>query len=306
MTFTLVHLIPGDPAAVMLGLDATPLELARLRANLGLDQPLPIQFVTYVAHVAQGQFGDSIFQHQPVAALILERMPATVELAAAAMLVAITLGVTTGILSATRPYSWFDALSSLLALAGVAMPVFWFAMLAILLFSLRLNWLPSFGRGEGLAQGVVVLLQRGDASTLLDSVRHTILPAITLGVFSTAVISRLVRSSMLEVLSLDYIRTARAKGLAEAAVLVRHALRNALIPVVTVLGLQVGALLGGAVIAETVFAWPGMGRLLITAINQRDYPLVQALVLVIAATISLINFLVDILYAWLNPRIGAA
>ena len=158
MTFTLVHLIPGDPAAVMLGLDATPLELARLRTNLGLDQPLPIQFVTYVAHVAQGQFGDSIFQHQPVAALILERMPATVELAAAAMLVAITLGVTTGILSATRPYSWFDALSSLLALAGVAMPVFWFAMLAILLFSLRLNWLPSFGRGEGLAQGVVVLL----------------------------------------------------------------------------------------------------------------------------------------------------
>lgn len=304
MTFTLVHLIPGDPAAVILGLDATPIELARLRTNLGLDQPLPIQFVTYAAHVLQGQFGDSIFQHQSVSSLIVDRMPATIELTVAAMLVAISIGVTTGIISATQPYSWFDALSTLLALAGVAMPAFWFGMLAILLFSLRLSWLPSFGRGEGVVQAVLILVTSGDAGVLVDSLRHIILPAVTLGVFSTAVISRLVRSSMLEVLGLDYIRTARAKGLAAPAVLVRHALRNALIPVVTVMGLQVGALLGGAVIAETIFAWPGIGRLLITAINQRDYPLVQALVLLVASTISVVNFFVDILYAWLNPRIG--
>jgi peptide/nickel transport system permease protein len=305
MTFTLVHLIPGDPAAVLLGLDATPIELARLRINLGLDQPLPIQFVTYAAHVLQGEFGDSIFQHQSVSSLIVDRMPATIELTVAAMLVAISFGVTTGIISATQPYSWFDALSTLLALAGVAMPAFWFGMLAILLFSLRLSWLPSFGRGEGIVQAVLILVTSGDAGVLVDSLRHIILPAVTLGVFSTAVISRLVRSSMLEVLGLDYIRTARAKGLAAPAVLVRHALRNALIPVVTVMGLQVGALLGGAVIAETIFAWPGIGRLLITAINQRDYPLVQALVLLVASTISIVNFFVDILYAWLNPRIGA-
>jgi peptide/nickel transport system permease protein len=305
MTFTLVHLIPGDPVVVMLGLTATPAELARLRANLGLDQPLPVQFLTYAANSLQGRFGESIFQHQSVLSLILDRMPATVELAAAAMLVAISIGVTTGIISATRPYSWFDSAASVVALAGVAMPAFWFGMLAILLFSLRLGWLPSFGRGESIVNAVSTILTTGNFSTLVDSLRHIILPAFTLGIFSTAIISRLVRSSMLEVLGLDYIRTARAKGLRERVVLTRHALRNALIPVVTVMGLQVGALLGGAVIAETIFAWPGLGRLLITAINQRDYPLVQALVLVVASTISVVNFLVDVLYAWLNPRIGA-
>ena len=306
MTFTLVHLIPGDPVVVMLGLTATPAELARLRANLGLDQPLPVQFLTYAANALQGRFGESIFQHQSVFSLILDRMPATVELAAAAMLVAISIGVTTGIISATRPYSWFDSAASVVALAGVAMPAFWFGMLAILLFSLRLGWLPSFGRGESIVNAVSTILTTGNFSTLVDSLRHIILPALTLGIFSTAIISRLVRSSMLEVLGLDYIRTARAKGLRERVVLTRHALRNALIPVVTVMGLQVGALLGGAVIAETIFAWPGLGRLLITAINQRDYPLVQALVLVVASTISVVNFLVDVLYVWLNPRIGAA
>ncbi len=306
MTFTLIHSIPGDPAQVMLGLEATPVELERIRANLGLDQPLPIQFIRYAGQIVQGQFGNSIFLHQPVATIILDRMPATLELTVAAMLVAVTFGVLTGIISATRPYSWFDTIASVAALAGVAMPAFWFGMLAILLFSLRLSWLPSFGRGAAFVDAIGALITRGDANALIDSIRHIILPAFTLGVFSTAIISRLVRSSMLEVLNLDYIRTARAKGLREATVLVRHALRNALIPVVTVMGLQVGALLGGAVIAETIFAWPGMGRLLITAINQRDYPLVQALVLVIAVSISIINFLVDILYVWLNPRISTS
>ena len=306
MTFLLIRSIPGDPAQVMLGLEATPIELQRIRTNLGLDQPLPIQFIRYAGQILQGQFGNSIFLHQPVSTIILERMPATVELTIAAMLVAATLGVVAGIISATRPYSWFDTVISIAALAGVAMPAFWFGMLAILLFSLQLGWLPTFGRTAAIVDAVGALLTQGNPGVLIDSIRHIILPAITLGIVSTAIIARLVRSSMLEVLGNDYIRTARAKGLAEPTVLVRHALRNALIPVVTVMGLQVGALLGGAVIAERIFAWPGMGMLLITAINQRDYPLVQALVLVIASSISIINFLVDIMYVWLNPRISAS
>ncbi len=304
LTFSLLHMIPGDPAQVILGTDATPEELARLRTVLELDQPLPVQFLNYLGRVVHGEFGDSIFQHESVMSLILERLPATIELTVAAMLVAIVLGIITGVISSTRPYSWFDAASSVISLAGVAMPVFWLGMLAILLFSLRLGWLPSFGRGEGILPATLHMITTGDPGTLVDSLRHLALPAISLGAFSTAIISRLVRSSMLEVLNLDYIRTARAKGMGERGVVIGHALRNALIPVVTVMGLQVGVLLGGAVITETIFAWPGIGRLLITAINQRDYPLVQGLVFVIALMVSIMNLLVDILYAWLDPRIG--
>ncbi len=306
LTFVLVHLIPGDPALVILGTDATPEEVVRLRGLLGLDQPLPIQFVNYIGRVARGDFGDSIFQHEPVMKLIMERLPATIELTLAAMLIATLVGGITGIISATRPYSWFDSISSVFALAGVAMPVFWLGMLAILLFSLTLNWLPSFGRGEGVFPSLAHLFTTGDFEPLVDSIRHLILPAFVLGAFSMAIISRLMRSSMLEVANLDYIRTARAKGLAEKTVITRHALRNALIPVVTVLGLQVGVLLGGAVIAETIFAWPGVGRLLINAISQRDYPLVQALVFIIALMVSLVNLGVDLLYGWLNPRVSAS
>ncbi len=306
MTFTLVHLIPGDPALVILGTDSTPEELERLRHLLELDQPLAIQFVNYIGRVVRGEFGDSIFQHEPVMKLILERLPATIELTLAALLIATVVGVIAGIISATRPYSFFDAASSVIALAGVAMPVFWLGMLAILLFALTLNWLPSFGRGEGIFPATWQFIWSGNSAPLEDAVRHLILPALVLGAFSTAIIARLVRSSMLEVLNLDYVRTARAKGLRERSVIFRHALRNALIPVVTVLGLQMGVLLGGAVIAETIFAWPGIGRLLIGAINQRDYPLVQALVFVIAFLVCLVNLAVDLLYVWLNPRVGAS
>ncbi len=304
MSFTLIHLVPGDAAQVMLGTDATPEELIRLRGLLELDQPLPVQYLRYMSRVLQGQFGDSIFQHEPVSELIWERFAATVELTIAAMLFAATLGTLTGVISATRPNSWFDTLSVLFALAGVAMPVFWLGMLGILLFALRLGWLPSFGRGDGVFTSLALLVTTGNVTSLIDSLRHLILPAVTLGAFSTAIISRLVRSSMLEVLGMDYIRTARAKGLGSRIVLTRHALRNALIPVVTVMGLQIGVLLGGAVIAETIFAWPGLGRLLINAINTRDYPLVQGLVFVIALLVSVINLMVDILYAWLNPRVS--
>jgi peptide/nickel transport system permease protein len=302
ITFTLVHLIPGDPAQVILGTDSTPEELERLRHLLELDQPLTNQFVNYMGRVVRGDFGNSIFQHEPVMELILERLPATIELTIAALLIATVIGIIAGIISGTRPNSFFDGASSVIALAGVAMPVFWLGMLAILLFSLTLNWLPSFGRGEGIIPSLIEFLSSGNAAPLQNSIRHLILPAFVLGAFSTAIIARLVRSSMLEVMSLDYVRTARAKGLRERSVIIRHALRNAFIPVVTVLGLQMGVLLGGAVIAETIFAWPGIGRLLIGAINQRDYPLVQALVIVIALMVCIVNLGVDLMYVWLNPR----
>ncbi len=305
LTFFLIHMIPGDPAMVILGTDATPEDLERLRGLLELDRPLPVQFVSHLGRVVRGDFGDSIFQHEPVSKLIGERLPATIELTLASLLVATTLGVITGIISATRPYTWFDTLSSVFALAGVAMPVFWLGMLSILVFSLWLGWLPSFGRGAGLLPALGTLFRTGNLEPLGDSIRHLILPAFVLGAFSTAVIARLMRSSMLEVIGQDYVRTARAKGLSNRTVLVRHALRNALIPVVTMLGLQMGVLLGGAVIAETIFAWPGMGRLLVNAISQRDYPLVQGLVIVIALMVSLVNLAVDLLYVWLNPRIAA-
>jgi peptide/nickel transport system permease protein len=303
LTFALIHLTPGDPVLVMLGTDATPTELERLRHLLGLDQPLYVQFVQYLGRLITGQMGDSIFQHQAVTKLIADRFPATIELTVAAMLIAIAVGLVTGVISALVPYSAFDVLAMFIALSGVAMPVFWLGMLAILLFALQLGWLPSFGRGEPLSDAVHSLVRYGDPQDLLDAARHLLLPALTLGAFSTALISRLVRSALLEVLGQDYVRTARAKGLRNSFVLGRHALPNALIPVVTVIGLQVGTLLGGAVIAETIFAWPGIGRLLIQAISQRDYPLVQGIVLLTAVVVSLINLLVDLLYGAINPRV---
>jgi ABC-type dipeptide/oligopeptide/nickel transport system permease component len=303
LTFALIHLTPGDPVLVMLGQDATPSELERLRHLLGLDQPLYIQYIQYIGRLATGQIGDSIFQHQAVTKLIGDRFPATVELTLAAMLIAIVLGMLTGIISAVLPYSVFDVTAMLLALAGVAMPVFWLGMLAILLFSLQLGWLPSFGRGEPIISAVQYLFRSGDPSDVLDALRHLVLPALTLGAFSAALISRLVRSALLEVLNQDYVRTARAKGLGQPPVIGRHALPNAMIPVITVIGLQVGTLLGGAVLAETIFAWPGIGRLLIQSISQRDYPLVQGIVMLTALAVSLINLAVDLLYGVINPRV---
>jgi len=303
LTFGLIHLTPGDPVLVMLGQDATPSELERLRHLLELDQPLHIQFVNYLGRLATGQLGDSIFQRQPVARLLAERFPATVELTLAAMLVAIVVGMLTGMISALRPYSAFDVVAMFVALSGVAMPVFWLGMLAILLFSLQLGWLPSFGRGEPVTDAVGAWVRFGDPMDVIDSFKHLLMPALTLGAFSAALISRLVRSALLEVLGQDYVRTARAKGVRAVLVIAGHALPNALIPVVTVIGLQVGTLLGGAIIAETIFAWPGIGRLLIQAINQRDYPLVQGIVLMTALVVSAINLVVDLLYGVINPRV---
>lgn len=305
LTFFLIRMIPGDAAQVILGLDSTPEDLANLRAVLGLDLPMPVQFANHLGRVLRGDLGDSIFQHEPVGKLILERLPATIELTVAALFFAAVVGSIAGIVSATRPNSWFDSASSIIALAGVAMPVFWLGMLGILVFSLWLNWLPSFGRGDGLIPATITMVTTGNYVPLAVSIRHLIMPAVVLGAFSTAVIARLMRSSMLEVINLDYIRTARAKGLSSRVVLTRHALRNAMIPVITMLGLQMGVLLGGAVIAETIFAWPGIGRLLVNAISQRDYPLVQGLVVTIALMVCLVNLGVDLLYVWLNPRVTA-
>lgn len=301
--FLLVRLFPGDPALMILGNDASPAELERIRRLLGLDQPLHVQYAQFVGRLARGDLGESISQSRTVGSLIADRVPATIELTTAAMLVAIVVGVTTGVIAALRPYSLFDAVATVVALSGVAMPVFWLAMLGILLFSLQLGWLPSFGRGEGIVGGIQAWIRFGDPADFVAALKHLVLPSVTLGAFSTALISRLTRSSLLEVLGQEYVRTARAKGLAERGVLWGHALRNALLPVVTVLGLQVGALLGGAVIAETVFAWPGVGRLLIQAIGQRDYPVLQSIVLLTAVTVSVISLVVDLMYGFLNPRV---
>jgi len=226
-----------------------------------------------------------------------------VELTVAAMVIAIAIGLTTGVISALVPYSLFDILAMFVALSGVAMPVFWLGMLGILLFALQLGWLPSFGRGEPLFDALGSWARYGDPQDFVDALRHLALPALTLGAFSTALISRLVRSALLEVLGQDYVRTARAKGLQNFPIVAHHALPNALIPVVTVIGLQVGTLLGGAILAETIFAWPGVGRLLLQSINQLDYPLVQGIVLVTALLVSLINLVVDLLYGAINPRV---
>ncbi len=302
--FLLLHLIPGDPAVVLLGQDANPDDIARLRRILGLDEPLVFQLGRYLGRVVRGDLGVSIFQSQPVTTIVFGALPATIELAVASLVVAVLLGVSLGVLAAVRQYSPYDYGAMLVAQIGVSMPVFWLGILAILLFSVHLGWLPTFGRGEGvLAAGVDGITGDGWGA-LGDALRYLALPALTLGFSAAALISRMVRASILEVLGQDFIRTARAKGLRERTVIIRHGLRSALIPVVTIVGLQFGYLLGGAIITETVFAWPGVGRLMITAIGQRDFPLVQGAVLILALLFSLVNLCIDVLYAWLNPQIS--
>jgi peptide/nickel transport system permease protein len=304
LVFFLMHLIPGDPAVVLLGQDANPADIERLHRVLGLDEPLLVQLGRYLANVAEGDLGTSIFQSRPVTEIVFEALPATVELAVVALVIAALIGLPLGILAAVRQNSVFDYGAMLLAQLGVSMPVFWLGILAIVLFSVRLDLLPTFGRGEPLLSAIWTALTGGGVSDLRDSLEHLAMPAATLGFGAAALISRMVRAAVLEVLGQDYIRTARAKGLRERVVIIRHALRSALIPVVTIVGLQFGYLLGGAVITETVFAWPGAGRLMITAIGQRDFPLVQGAVLIFALLFSLVNLAVDLLYAWLNPQIS--
>jgi peptide/nickel transport system permease protein len=282
--FLIIHLIPGDPIDLMLGENATQVDRQTLRRQLGLDQPLWQQYTTFVQRLVHGDLGQSLHSSRPVQTLIAERLPATAWLALAALCVSVGLAIPLGIFAALRPRSWLDTGSMVLALLGVSMPNFWLGPLLILIFSIQFGWLPVSGRGDG-------------------SLPYLILPAVTLGTGMMAVLTRMTRSSMMETLREDYIRTAAAKGLTAWTVVVKHALSNALIPLVTLIGLQGGALLGGAVITETIFAWPGLGELTVRAIQQRDYPVVQGCVLVIALTYVVMNMITDILYAIVDPRI---
>ncbi|MCL6553833.1 MAG: ABC transporter permease [Firmicutes bacterium] len=302
--FTIIRLVPGDPILIMIGVEnATPDEVVRLRQVLGLDQPIPVQYLKFLRRVVTGDLGFSLASDEPVSRLIRERLPATVELTLAAIAVALAIAIPAGVISAVRKYTVVDTAGTVAALLGISMPNFWLGVMLIFLFALRLGWLPASGRPASLVGGLGTLLTTGDPSALGTAAAHLVLPAVTLGSALAAVITRLTRSAMLEVISQDYIRTARAKGLPGPRVVLRHALRNALIPVVTVVGLEFGALLGGAVITETIFAWPGIGRLAIRSIFQRDFPVVQGVVLMIAVVRICANLAVDVLYAVIDPRI---
>jgi peptide/nickel transport system permease protein len=288
--FLLLFLTPGDPAAVILGPDATPQRVAELRARLGLDQPVYVQLANWYVRLLRGDLGQSIFENRPVTEAIMSRAEPTLLLTTLATLVAVTLGLTMGLIAALRRGRWQDTSAMLVAIGGVSMPTFWLGLNLIFVFGVLLGWLPVAGY-EPLSSGP------------WESLRYMILPAVTLGLFQAALLARLTRSMMLETLGDDYVRTARAKGLAEHAVVVRHAFRNALIPLLTVIGLIFAALMGGAVITEQVFNIPGVGRMLIQAVARRDYPVVQGVVMIVAGLYVLINLVVDVLYGYLDPRL---
>jgi len=281
VVFSLAHL-SGDPVRVMLGAETTAEQIAELRHALGLDRPLPVQYLNFLSRAIRGNIGRSLYYRQDALSLVLERMPATIELGTVSMLFALLVAIPTGILSALRPHSWIDFVSRLTSIIGQAFPAYWVGIMLIIFFAVRIHWFPVGGRG---------------------TLAHVVLPAVTLGLWPMARISHVLRASMIEVLRQDYVRTARGKGLPEHAVIVRHVLRNALIPVVTVIGLTFGTILGGTVVTEFVFTWPGLGRLVLEAITNRDFPLIQAIVLVTSTIFVLINFLVDVMTVWLDPRI---
>ncbi len=290
--FMVLHLSPGDPVEIMLGSQATQEDRARLRAELGLDQPLHVQYGRWLGHVARGDLGRSLWMKRPVLDEVLGRFKATLVLTGTALLLSSLAGVALGVASSIRPNSVLDRLSAVASLFGASMPTFWLGIVLMVIFALWLGWLP--------ASGMYAAYGGGD---LRDLLAHLVLPAVTLAAASVTIIARLTRATMLETLGQDYIRTARAKGVVERAVVLRHGLKNALIPIVTVVGVQAGYLLGGAVLTETVFAWPGVGTLMVQGILARDFPLVQGCVLVVALSFVLVNLAVDLLYAWLDPRI---
>ncbi|MEK4023225.1 ABC transporter permease [Sporosarcina sp. FSL W7-1283] len=291
IVFIITRLIPGNPAAVMLGPTASVEDIEKLTTQLGLDQPLYKQFLDYLLGLLQGDFGTSLSYNQPVAQLIMERFPNTVILALAALVIALLIGIPAGMISAARQNSALDYGVMLVSLLGVSMPIFWLGVMLVLFFSVNLGWFPATGMGT---------LDDG----LLSYIKHLILPSITLATIPMATFARITRSSMLEVISQEYIKTARAKGVAEFWVISKHVLKNALTPILTVLGMQISMLLGGAVLTETIFSWPGMGRLIVDAIDKRDFVVVQGTVLFIAIIFVLVNLLVDILYKVVNPRVN--
>ena len=284
LVFLILHLAPGDPARIGLGQVATSEDIERAQAQLGLDKPLLVQYGLFLVRMVRGDLGTSFITHEPVAGLILSRLPVTLQLTFMAMLLSTIVGVSAGIISAVRRNTVYDYLTLTAAVIGYCTPNFWLALLLILVFSVNLRWLPSLGKQS------------------LD-LKYMILPTLSLSAPLIAIIARLTRAGMLEVINSDYVRTARAKGLAERAVITRHALRNALIPVVTVLGLQLGSLLGGTVVVETIFSWPGIGWLLFSGISQRDYPVVQGVVLFYSVVFMFVTLAVDLGYSYLDPRV---
>lgn len=280
--FMMLHLTPGDPARIVAGPTATPEQVQDVRHALGLDQPLYRQYIQYMGRLVQGDLGRSIITNRTVISELWPRLVATLQLSATAMIVAVIVGMSMGVISAIRQYSVIDNVLSVLSLVGLSTPAYWLGLMLILVFSLRLGWFPTAGQG---------------------GIRHFVLPVITLAAFATATVARMTRGSMLDVLHEGYMQTARAKGLRERVVLLRHALKNALIPIVTVVGIQVGRLISGAVLTETVFSWPGLGRFLVDSIKARDFPVVQGGILIAALGFVLVNFLVDLLYSVIDPRI---
>ncbi|MFO8192429.1 MAG: ABC transporter permease [Bacillota bacterium] len=310
IVFLLVHMIPGDPIDIMLGDRVTEAVRLALEERLGLNEPLHIQYWQWFSSALHGDFGISIRSNQPVMEEILTRLPATIELTVVALMIAVFFGIYFGVSAARYRNTLIDQSLIGFSLLGVSIPIFWLGMMLIYLFAVMLGWLPVSGRlSMGTAiptyTGLYLLdsLIAGQIGSFIDSVRHLLMPAVSLATVSLALVVRVTRSSMLDVLSEDYIRTARAKGMQERKVVYTHALKNAMIPVVTVIGLQLAKLMGGAILTETVFSWPGIGRLLVTAINVRDYPVVQGVVFFVAFAFIAINIIVDLIYAYLDPRI---
>jgi ABC-type dipeptide/oligopeptide/nickel transport system permease component len=281
VVFIILHLT-GDPAALLMPMDATPEQVAQFRKEMGFTDPIIVQYWRFFKGTLRGDFGQSFRHSQPALELVMERMPATIQLTAAAMVIALVVAIPVGIISAIRRNSLLDHIGMTGALLGQSTPVFWLGIMLILIFSVTIQWFPSSGRGE---------------------IQHLVLPAITLGMFTMARTARMMRSSMLEVMGQEYMKTAKAKGLNPGTVILKHALKNAAIPVVTIIGMELGTLLGGAVITETIFAWPGVGRLAVQAIYNRDYPVVQAAVFLLASIFVLVNLIVDLLYTYLDPRV---
>jgi peptide/nickel transport system permease protein len=316
-TFVMLRLIPGDPAQIMLGEHATAEQIARFRAYRGLDQPLPVQYLRYAESLVRGDWGRSIKTNVPVTAELAQRLPATIELGLAAMAIACAVGIPAGVLAARRRGSPVDLLASGGTLVGVSMPLFWLGLLLSYLFGYRLGWLPPSGRltvgiemqpsGEAsfFFSNFYILnsILTANATALADALKHLVLPALTLSTVPLATIVRMTRSCLLDALAEDYVRTARAKGLPERAVLLSHAMGNALPPVLTVIGLQLGSLFSGAILTETIFSWPGMGQFIVDRVLARDYPAVQGVVVVAALLFVLINLAADVCYAYLDPRI---
>jgi peptide/nickel transport system permease protein len=313
IVFALMRVFSPDPAPIVLGQHATQEKMTAWRDKEGLNQPVVTQYVTYMRGALRGDLGTSYYTNTPVSKEIGARFPATIELALAAILFASIVGVLLGVVAAVNKNSLWDAGGTLLALVGVSIPIFWLGILFIMFFTGFLHWLPSGGRINVLLEPphvtglyLVDSLLAGDYAAFKDAAIHIILPALALGMYSMAIITRMTRSSMLETLGQDYVRTARAKGLAERIVIGKHALRNSLIPVVTVIGLQFGALLGGALLTESVFSWPGIGKFTVDCILKSDFPIVQGIVLLVAVVFVVINLVADLLYAVLDPRISYA